>query len=197
MTANILISLYSYSTTIRIFILFWRLIKVTLAIFKSCVSHKSARIFIPEPYSSSGLLFLVCLSFFRLDGCFWRQQAVELPSREAPGSTSTAASVIADETRLHFSRSGRSPLLGRSAKRWRDEKQTYNISSIFNWLAYSWVRIYFFFWARSPNIMDSIIFPKVLSSQTPAGLSPPDSSSILGSVGRQKLWIPSDTEQKH
>lgn len=143
--------------------------------FKSCLSHKSARIFISESYFSPALLLLVVLIFFgrffpRLKGSFKRQQAVELPSREAIGSTSTAASVIADETQLHFSPSGLSPLLDCSAKRWRDEIQTYNISSIFNWLAYSWVRIYFFFRAQSPNIIDSIIFPKVLSSQTPAGL---------------------------
>lgn len=54
----------SVHSAIRTLILFWCLIKVTLAICKSCVCRKSARIFIPDRYSSSGLLLLVCLFFF-------------------------------------------------------------------------------------------------------------------------------------
>lgn len=44
-------------------VLFWHLIKVTPAISQHCLSHKSARIFIPDPSSPSGLLLFVCLFF--------------------------------------------------------------------------------------------------------------------------------------
>lgn len=96
------------------FILLWRPIKVTQAILKSCVFVTNEPVFLFQIVIPP----LVCCfksvySSFRLEGSFQRQQVVELPSREAIGCTPRAASVIADETRLHFSRSGLSPLLAR------------------------------------------------------------------------------------
>lgn len=141
---------------------FWRLIKVTVTIFKSRVSYKSARILIPDcPPPCAGTLLFVCLFVFLAWGILPETTgSTELPSREGTGSASTGRSVTADETQLHFNRSVLSALHGHRAKRWQDEIQTCNISSIFHWLAYSCLGIYFYFWAKRPNIMDSVIFPQ-------------------------------------